>query len=688
MRKQSGLFIVFVSLFILLCQNSIYCKDAHPLLSKGVIDLRGYNFSSEQALTLKGDCQFYWNQLVDPKAPFSEQNEYHYTFEKLNTTWNNYGSDMGSLPDFGHATFRLRLLNLDKNRDYGLLVSKLLSYKLFIDGKCYYASKYFSTTEPIVEAAPFKNSYTFRPIDDTTEIIFHISNHFLKKHSGFSYPLQLGLSSQISEYKNKRSFFQALLVGILLIVALCNLILFMFQRDKKYFLFFSLCSICITIRSALIHENFLDLFIQGVHGGLYYKVLILATIYSLTTFILFLYYLFPDEFKNKISKSLVGITLVLSILILLFPMQFVTGPFMLFFLFEMVALIGVAYIFINFIRIVKRKREGGILLGVGFLILLISTVHTILVDLQIVSSLYTVSIGLAIFTIFQTFVLSLKSYQAVQTIKRLNVSLIEMDKIKQELVHTEKLATMGTLVASVAHEVNNPNNSILLSTQVQKKTWDGINVVIDRYMDEFGDFNIKGYSLKDVKEEIPKSINRVIRNAERIKDMVNDLRTYARKDSTQRQTEVSCNDLVKSALMVIEDIIKESTEHFKITLANNIPVIKVNARQIEQVIINVVKNACQAIEDKTKKITVSTSVNDIAREVTIQVTDEGIGMDEETVTQAFNPFFSTKDAKEGTGIGLPICKNIMKSHDGKLELDSKVGAGTTVRIVLPVGYNV
>ena len=122
----------------------------------------------------------------------------------------------------------------------------------------------------------------------------------------------------------------------------------------------------------------------------------------------------------------------------------------------------------------------------------------------------------------------------------------------------------------------------------------------------------------------------------------------------------------------------------KVTYGDNIPVIKGNVQRLEQVVINLINNARQALADEQNGVFVLTNYNEKDREVTITVRDEGKGMDKKTLEHITEPFFTTKGPKEGTGLGLSICNRIIKKHGGTLELDSREGKGTTARVILPV----
>jgi signal transduction histidine kinase len=266
---------------------------------------------------------------------------------------------------------------------------------------------------------------------------------------------------------------------------------------------------------------------------------------------------------------------------------------------------------------------------------------------------------------------------------RLRAAILERENLQhqEQLSHAEKLATLGTVVAGVAHEINNPNNSLLLDTQLNEKAWNAITPILDKHAFDNGEFDIGGYPYNEFKEELAGLSDRMKRNSERIKRITEDLRSFAKKDVDFNE-DVEINGLVCSALSVIEHVTKRSTRNLTIELCKENPHVKGNIRYLEQVIINLVKNACQALPSLDKGVFITTTFDKKSNEVYVSVRDEGCGMDEKTIKNIFTPFYTTKGA-EGTGLGLSICNNIIKSHNGRIEIESKPEIGTTIRVLLP-----
>lgn len=115
-----------------------------------------------------------------------------------------------------------------------------------------------------------------------------------------------------------------------------------------------------------------------------------------------------------------------------------------------------------------------------------------------------------------------------------------------------------------------------------------------------------------------------------------------------------------------------------------LPFVRGDIHQLEQVVVNLIQNACQSLPDRNKKITVETTYNKEKGEIIVSVTDEGIGIKQEYMGNLTDPFFTTKSEIGGTGLGLSICSSIIKEHDGRLEFYSKEGEGTRVCLFLPV----
>jgi len=257
----------------------------------------------------------------------------------------------------------------------------------------------------------------------------------------------------------------------------------------------------------------------------------------------------------------------------------------------------------------------------------------------------------------------------------------------RQLKQADKMASLGILVSGIAHEINNPNNFILLNIHLFSKIWKDITPILDDYYKENGDFVIAGMLYSKAKEKIDQSLEGISIGSERIKTITKSLTEYARADSGELNEEVDINNVVEMAILITSNLIKKSTNNFSVEYCKNVPRVKGNIQQLEQVVINLITNACQSLRVNNSAVRVFTYYNAKRKKARIKVEDEGIGIKEGDLKYIMDPFFTTKRDLGGTGLGLSVSYNIIKSHSGKLLLKSEPGKGTMARVSLPVIEN-
>jgi PAS domain S-box-containing protein len=254
----------------------------------------------------------------------------------------------------------------------------------------------------------------------------------------------------------------------------------------------------------------------------------------------------------------------------------------------------------------------------------------------------------------------------------------------KQLKQADKMASLGILVAGIAHEINNPNNFILLNVQLFLKVWKDILPILDEYYNNNGDFSVAGMLYSSSKDKIGQSLDGILKGSERIQIITKSLTEYSKTDSGRVNEMVDVNKAVEMAVLITNNLIKKSTSNFKVEYGKNLPLVKGNIQQIEQVVINLITNSCQSLKDNTAEIKVSTYFNVERSKVRIKVEDRGIGIPEEDLKHIIDPFFTTKRNMGGTGLGLSVSYNIVKSHGGSLVLKSLPGKGTMARVSFPV----
>jgi polar amino acid transport system substrate-binding protein len=254
---------------------------------------------------------------------------------------------------------------------------------------------------------------------------------------------------------------------------------------------------------------------------------------------------------------------------------------------------------------------------------------------------------------------------------------------QQQLVQADKMAALGVLVSGVAHEINNPTGLILLDLPLLKRAHRDTAAILEEHYHDEGDFPLAGIPYSEMKHEIPRMLDEMQEGAQRIKRIVNDLKDFARRDDAGDKILLDLNEVVRTALRLVEPTIRRSTDDCRTDFARELPPVLGNAQRIEQVVVNLVLNACQALPHMEKGITVSTRYNRSTGNVILVVRDEGSGIAPEHLSRLTDPFFTTKRDSGGTGLGLSVSAGIVKEHGGEISFASAPGSGTTVTLSLP-----
>lgn len=261
----------------------------------------------------------------------------------------------------------------------------------------------------------------------------------------------------------------------------------------------------------------------------------------------------------------------------------------------------------------------------------------------------------------------------------------EQAKLHQEqLIQADKMASLGVLVSGVAHEINNPNSFITLNAPIFEKVWDNILPVLENHYQDRGDFFMGSMSFLEVRKMIPELLSGMVDGSKRINQIVSKLKDFARKEPADLDEEVEMNNVVSSALTLLDNMIKEATNNFSVDYSDNIPSFSGNSQQIEQVIVNLIINACQAIDDRNKGIAISTAFDSNSKCIVFTIRDEGKGIPKDLREKIFDPFFTSKRSSGGTGLGLSISSSIIQAHKGTIRVASTSGKGSTFTIKIPI----
>jgi PAS domain S-box-containing protein len=258
---------------------------------------------------------------------------------------------------------------------------------------------------------------------------------------------------------------------------------------------------------------------------------------------------------------------------------------------------------------------------------------------------------------------------------------------RQQLQQADKMISLGLLVSGVAHEINNPNSIALLNVPILARSWESVKPILDDFYEENGDFSIAGIEYSTMRNQIPRICMELDESAVRIKQIVVELKDYARQETSGQMEEVKINDVVKSAVRLTSNTIQKRTRRFVTHYAKEELMVQGNKQRLSQVVINLIQNSLEALEDSEKSLSISTRYNETVDGVEIAISDEGTGIAPEDLQQVTDPFFTTKRTMGGTGLGLSVSAGIVKEHNGLMNFSSEIGVGTQVVIVFPAIHN-
>jgi two-component system NtrC family sensor kinase len=289
--------------------------------------------------------------------------------------------------------------------------------------------------------------------------------------------------------------------------------------------------------------------------------------------------------------------------------------------------------------------------------------------------------------------------------QELEQALFELQHSQIQLVQSEKMSSLGQLVAGVAHEINNPVSFIYGNiTHAQEYIQDLLKLLQlykEKYtypvpqIQQFED----AIDVRFLTQDLPKLLNSMKVGATRIRQIVASLRTFSRMDEAEMK-EVDIHENIDSTLMILEHRLKANSHHPEITVIKeygNLPLVQCYAGQLNQVFMNILANAVDALEETFKEVNqnpkskiqnpqirIYTQLSE-SNQVTISIADNGPGISEEVKQHLFDPFFTTKPIGKGTGMGLSISYQIITDrHGGSLECLSQLGSGAQFLITIPL----
>jgi len=243
--------------------------------------------------------------------------------------------------------------------------------------------------------------------------------------------------------------------------------------------------------------------------------------------------------------------------------------------------------------------------------------------------------------------------------EELKIAKEQIKMMESRLVQAGKVAALGQLSAGIAHELKQPLTGILgFAEDALEETKDN--------------------------EAATESINVITREAERMRKIVDGIRKFSRSSGTEKN-DIDIDGIIEDALLLLSKQLANNNIVLKRTLGEDLPQVHGNASQLQQVFVNMTSNAKDALEEQGGgDLTVKSELSQDGKYVEVSFQDTGCGMPQEVIEKLSEPFFTTKGADKGTGLGTSISFTIIKEHGGNIDIKSVVGTGTTITISIPI----
>lgn len=250
-----------------------------------------------------------------------------------------------------------------------------------------------------------------------------------------------------------------------------------------------------------------------------------------------------------------------------------------------------------------------------------------------------------------------------RTVTRIAEADLEKEMMNQQVIETGKLASIGELAAGIAHEINNP-----VAIMVEEAGW------IQDLLEE------EAFSESENLDEFQRALRQIVNQGRRCKEITHKLLSFARKTDPRTQ-EVDVNQLIEEIIGITEQRAKYGKITFSSDMHTDLPYVKASHTEIQQIFLNIINNAIDAMEKTGGSINISTRL--IPDYVLVEIADSGPGIPRANLARVFDPFFTTKPVGKGTGLGLSICYGIVKKIGGDIQVKSSVGFGTAFQVMLP-----
>jgi two-component system sensor histidine kinase ChiS len=607
-----------------------------PLASKGILDLRNWDFKKDGMIKLNGEWEFYENELGIPKD-----------FKSDSVGATKYQTLPGIFGNHGYATYRLKILMDNKNELYSAKIDFIQSaYELWADDKLIASVGKVGKTknEMIPQLVPDIGSFYVE--DGETYLVLKVSNFY--NQYGYIDTLILGDSEEVAAMREKNIALSLFIFGCTIMAAIYSFGVFINRRKDKTQLYFAIICVIIAIRTLFIGEGFLISLVPHFNYIVSGKIKV-WTFYSYIPFvILFMHNSYEEIMTSKLVKISNYTALVYTIIVFFMPLEYylyVIAPF------EMFSLVYILYMMHKISKTYIEKGQTEYIVVVGLFALFITRINDILYEYSIIITNSFASLGILIFIIINYYVLAKRQANELSSVENISAKLKSLNDLKDDFL------------AVTSHELKTPLNGIIGLTE--------------------GIVNNKDASL-DV--ELREDLFLVNASAKRLSNLVNDMMMFSKLKNNEielHRKPVNISSVVEMVIKFSQISLNNKNLTFTNKIDKNTPYVFGDEDRIQQILYNLLSNAMKFTREG--EITLSYDIKDSF--VQFYITDTGIGIPEQKLQKIFNRYEQAEGISEkygGTGIGLYVTKELIEIQGGSIDVSSVIGKGSEFIFTLPL----
>lgn len=635
-------------------------------IQKGYIDLSNHNWQKDGAADLTGEWEFYWKHFYPPNF-FKDSDSYKHNYAYVPSFWNNdIPQSKNFKPAFGYATYRLVVKCPESTQQLALkFLTVESSYTLFVNGKqvIMVGQPDSSSSGTIADLKPIIINVV--PKNNILDIVVQVAN-YNNRVGGLWDFVSLGTKDQLEHRFLDNVILEVFIAGAFFLAGIYYLILYMPFRTRYSLLFFSLLCFIIFIRSFVTGEMPI-LYVTDWGWETARRLEYISLFLSVPFMSLFSYHLFPQEFNKKVLYSVIGISslfLLLGLFGSYYHYTYVISYY------EILILIMTFYGLYVYVKAAFNKRKGSLLFLIGFCIFLVTIINDLLYANLVINTVPLFYAGLAIFVIILSVILSGQFHETFLELEIANSKLAEknseLGEMNEEMSEKNKELKkinieLDSFVNRTSHDLRAPLTSVL-----------GINKLV---REENSSVNFEEYLSMQEKTLI------------RMDSLINDIIDFSKNKRLDLQlTDIDFSEMVKHAIDDHSFMQNAQLIDKKINIEQYEKFIS-DPRRISIILNNLISNAIKYADLRKQQSHLSVHVKVVDNMATIEVSDNGIGIEEQHLDKIFTLFYRVTNSTSGSGLGLYIIKETVDKLSGYIIINSHKNDGTNIKVILPnMGY--